>query len=95
MTTQTVEPTLPRYAESCLDAFSTSVLASLGVPGEPNPLRLEPAQRVCVLLIDGLGWDLLSAHPAAAPFLSELAMTAAPVPSRLATRIAPVVVSAQ
>ena len=79
MTIQTVEPTLPRYAESCLDAFSTSVLASLGVPGEPNPLRLEPAQRVCVLLIDGLGWDLLSAHPAAAPFLSELAMTAAPL----------------
>jgi len=26
-----------------------------------------------------LGWDLLSAHPAAAPFLSELAMTAAPL----------------
>jgi type I phosphodiesterase/nucleotide pyrophosphatase len=79
MTTQTVEPTLPRYAESCLDALSTSVLASLGVPGERNPLRLEPAERVCVLLIDGLGWDLLSAHPAAAPFLSELAMTAAPL----------------
>ena len=79
MTTQTIEPTLPRYAESCLDAFSTSMLASLGVPGEPNPLRLAPAERVCLLLIDGLGWDLLSAHPAAAPFLSELAMTAAPL----------------
>ncbi len=79
MTTQTIEPTLPRYAESCLDAFSTSMLASLGVPGEPNPLRLAPAERVCMLLIDGLGWDLLSAHPAAAPFLSELAMTAAPL----------------
>jgi len=79
MTTQTVEPTLPRYAESSLDALSTSILASLGVPGEPNPLRLEPAERVCMLVVDGLGWDLLSAHPAAAPFLSELAMTAAPL----------------
>jgi hypothetical protein len=92
MTTQTAEPTLPRYAESCLDAFSTSVLASLGVPGEPNPLRFEPTERVCVLLVDGLGWELLSAHPAAAPFLSELAMTAAPLtagfPATTATSMA-------
>ncbi|HEX6934655.1 MAG TPA: nucleotide pyrophosphatase/phosphodiesterase family protein [Streptosporangiaceae bacterium] len=79
MTTQTVEPTLPRYAESSLDALATSVLASLGVPGEPNPLRLPDAERVCLLLVDGLGWELLSAHPAAAPFMSELAMTAAPL----------------
>jgi hypothetical protein len=34
---------------------------------------------VCVLLVDGLGWELLRAHPAAAPFLSEIAMTAAPL----------------
>jgi Type I phosphodiesterase / nucleotide pyrophosphatase len=79
MTTQTVEPTLPRYAESSLDALATSMLASLGVPGEPNPLQLPDAERVCLLLVDGLGWELLSAHPAAAPFLSELAMTAAPL----------------
>lgn len=79
MTTQTVEPTLPRYAESSLDALATSVLASLAVPGEPNPLQLAEAERVCLLLVDGLGWELLSAHPAAAPFLSELAMTAAPL----------------
>ncbi len=79
MTTQTVEPTLPRYAESSLDALATSVLASLSVPGEPNPLQLPEAERVCLLLVDGLGWELLSAHPAAAPFLSELAMTAAPL----------------
>jgi len=79
MTTQTLEPTLPRYAESSLDALATSVLASLGVPGEPNPLQFAPADRVCVLLVDGLGWELLSEHPAAAPLLSELAMTASPL----------------
>jgi hypothetical protein len=79
MTTQTVEPTLPRYSESSLDALATSMLASLGVPGEPNPLQLPATERVCLLLVDGLGWELLSAHPAAAPFLSELAMTAAPL----------------
>jgi hypothetical protein len=79
VTAQTTEPTLPKYQESALDALATSVLASLGVPGEPNPLRLAPAERVCLLLIDGLGWELLRAHPAAAPFLSEIAVTAAPL----------------
>ena len=39
MTAQTIEPTLPRYSESSLDALATSVLASLGVRGEPNPLK--------------------------------------------------------
>jgi hypothetical protein len=79
MTTQTVEPTLPRYARSSLDALATSVLASLGVPGEPKPLRLDRAERVCLLLIDGLGWELLRAHRAAAQFLAELAATSAPL----------------
>jgi Type I phosphodiesterase / nucleotide pyrophosphatase len=92
MTTQTIEPTLPRYAESSLDALATSILASLGVPGEPNPLQLAPAERVCLVLIDGLGWDLLSTHQAAAPFLSELAMTSAPLtagfPATTATSLA-------
>jgi hypothetical protein len=79
MTTQTVEPTLPKYAESSLDAAATSVLASLGVPGEPNPLQLAEAEQVCLLLVDGLGWELLRSYPAAAPFLSELAMASAPL----------------
>jgi Type I phosphodiesterase / nucleotide pyrophosphatase len=92
MTTQTIEPTLPRYAESSLDALATSVLASLGVPDEPNPLQLAPAERVCLLVVDGLGWELLRAHPAAAPFLSELAVSAVPLtagfPATTATSLA-------
>jgi hypothetical protein len=68
-------PALPRYGEETLADLACSVLASLGVPGEPNPLRLGPASRVCLLVIDGLGWNLLREHPAAAPFLSELAVT--------------------
>jgi len=92
VTTQALEPTLPRYAEASLDALGTSVLASLGVPGEANPLQLAPAARVCLLLVDGLGWELLRAHPAAAPFLSELAVTAAPLtagfPATTATSLA-------
>jgi Type I phosphodiesterase / nucleotide pyrophosphatase len=68
-------PTLPRYGEAALSDLGCSVLASLGVPGEPNPLQLPAARRACLLVIDGLGWELLREHPAAAPFLSELAMT--------------------
>src|SRR5450432_412371 len=48
------------------------VLASLGVDDSPNPLGLAPTRRACLLIVDGLGWELLRAHQAAAPFLSEL-----------------------
>jgi Type I phosphodiesterase / nucleotide pyrophosphatase len=68
-------PCLPRYGEASLADLACSVLATLGVPGEPNPLGLPAAERVCLLVIDGLGWELLRDHPAEAPFLSGLAMT--------------------
>lgn len=63
----------PRYGEATLADLSTSVLASLGVPGEANVLGLPELPRACVLLIDGMGWELLRAHPEDAPFLSSLA----------------------
>lgn len=72
-------PLTPRYGESSLADLATSVLASLGVRGEPDPLGLPAASRVCLLVVDGLGWELLREHPAAAPFLSELAMSARPL----------------
>ncbi len=65
-------PVLPRYGESSLADLGSSVLWSLGAGGEPGPLALPAADRVCVLVVDGLGWELLREHPAAAPFLSEL-----------------------
>ncbi|KOG54795.1 phosphodiesterase, partial [Streptomyces varsoviensis] len=49
-----------------------AVAAGLEVPGLTSGLQLEPADRVCVFLIDGLGWELLKAHPAEAPFLHSL-----------------------
>jgi hypothetical protein len=73
-----VPPTLPRYGEGSLADLATSLLASLGVGG-PNPLGLPPAARVCLLVVDGLGWELLRDHQAAAPFLSELSMTGRPL----------------
>ena len=74
-----VAPTLPPYGEATLADLSTSILASLGVAGEANPLNLAAADRVCLLVVDGLGWELLRDNQAAAPFLSELAMTARPL----------------
>lgn len=35
-------------------------------------LAIEPARAAALLLIDGLGWELLRAHPADAPFLASL-----------------------
>ena len=75
MTTEPVTaPSVPNYGTGSLPDLACSILASLGVPGEPNPLHLPPTGRACLLIVDGLGWELLRDHPAAAPFLSELAM---------------------
>ncbi|MEO3784475.1 nucleotide pyrophosphatase/phosphodiesterase family protein [Actinocorallia sp. B10E7] len=63
----------PRYGEAALADLSASVLASLGVPGGANVLGLPELPRACVLLIDGMGWELLREHPGDAPFLSSLA----------------------
>jgi hypothetical protein len=68
-------PLLPGYGKSTLAELSQSVLASLGIPGEDNVLGLPRASRVCLLVVDGLGWELLKAHRTAAPFLSGLAET--------------------
>jgi predicted AlkP superfamily pyrophosphatase or phosphodiesterase len=62
-----------RYGESSLADVLPSALAALGVAGERNVLAVEPAECVVVLLVDGLGWQLLRAHRAEAPFLSSLA----------------------
>jgi predicted AlkP superfamily pyrophosphatase or phosphodiesterase len=54
-----------------------SVLAALGVPGEAAPIPLDLPDRVAVLLIDGMGLELLRAHPTHAPFLHSLLPTGA------------------
>jgi len=50
-----------------------SLLAALGVPGCGNVLALPEARSAGVLLVDGLGWELLAEHAADAPVLTELA----------------------
>ncbi len=60
---------LPRYGRGSLADLVPSLLSALDVPGVANPLGLEPADRVCLLMIDGLGRELLEANQARAPFL--------------------------
>jgi hypothetical protein len=65
-------PSVPRYGSGALSDLAPSLLAALGVPDGQDVLGLPRAPRVCVLLIDGLGWELLRSHPEEAPYLSSL-----------------------
>ncbi|HVE26826.1 MAG TPA: alkaline phosphatase family protein, partial [Sporichthya sp.] len=60
------------YGSAALPDLLPSVLGELGVPGEAGPLALDLPSRVAVLLIDGLGLNLLRSHAAQAPYLSSL-----------------------
>jgi len=62
----------PRYGAQSLADLMPSVLHALGVPGGRDLLSLRPGRRVAVLLLDGLGWELLCRHPEHAPFLCSL-----------------------
>ncbi|MDJ1130853.1 alkaline phosphatase family protein [Streptomyces iconiensis] len=63
---------VPRYGSGALSDLLPSVAAGLGVPGMESGLTLEPADRACVFLVDGMGWEALRAHPDEAPFLTSL-----------------------
>jgi Type I phosphodiesterase / nucleotide pyrophosphatase len=64
------EPQLPGYGTRSLAEVFPSAIAAL--TGEPGPLAVPPARAVAVLLVDGLGHELLHAHAADAPFLAGL-----------------------
>jgi hypothetical protein len=63
-------PPLPRYGEASLADLVPSLLAALDARGFFNRLGFDPADRVCLLMIDGLGWELLEANRENAPFLN-------------------------
>jgi hypothetical protein len=72
-----VPPAVPpagliRYGSAALADVLPSALGSLGVAAA-NPLGLAPSSCVVVLLVDGLGWNLLRANADCAPFLNALA----------------------
>ncbi|MGK5498728.1 alkaline phosphatase family protein [Streptomyces sp. URMC 125] len=66
---------VPCYGEASLADLLPAITAGQGVPGMSSGLALEPADRACVFLVDGMGWELLRAHPDEAPFLTSLLPT--------------------
>lgn len=85
-------PPAPAYGQNSVAEVLTSAAAALGIPGFNNRLSLSSAQRICVVLVDGLGAALLKRRGGHAPFLRR-AMDSAPVlssafPSTTATSLA-------
>jgi len=72
-----LRPVAPGYGRASLAEVLPGVLATLGVPGLPDPLGLAGAlagvRRVAVLLVDGLGYHQLGTAAPAAPTLAEVA----------------------
>ncbi|AEW96983.1 MULTISPECIES: alkaline phosphatase family protein [Streptomycetaceae] len=66
----------PRYGTASLADLLPALTAPHAVPGvAATGLELPGADRNCVFLVDGMGWELLRAHPDEAPFLTSLLAT--------------------
>ena len=77
-------PFLPAYGKGTLAEVLPSMAAALGVAGFDDTLGLARHDDVTaagVLLVDGLGAELLAAHAADAPVLTELARTSRTITS--------------
>lgn len=87
-----MKPLVPRYGAASLANVVPAILAGLDVPGMTDVIGVPGSARVCLLLVDGLGWELLRSHEADAPFLSSLAAGREPItagfPATTATSIA-------
>ncbi|AZK96930.1 MULTISPECIES: alkaline phosphatase family protein [Streptomyces] len=67
---------VPEYGSGSLADLLPTLAAGLGVPGFTAAIsELVPADRVCVFLIDGLGWEQIRNHPEHAPYLHSLLHT--------------------
>lgn len=86
------EPFLPRYGDTTLCEVMPSIAAHLGVRGyQADPLGLPSADRYVVVLVDGLGWQLVRSRVRELDYLADLLGDARPitsaVPSTTATSL--------
>ncbi|TQJ61542.1 type I phosphodiesterase/nucleotide pyrophosphatase [Arthrobacter sp. SLBN-83] len=65
-------PPAPAYGHRSIAEVLTSAAASLGVEGFTNTLALPAAAKVCIVLADGLGRNLLKQKAAHTPFLRSV-----------------------
>ena len=64
---------LPEYGARSLAEVLPALLGALGVPGPARRAsRSPPVRAAALLLVDGLGTELLRRHAADAPFLAGL-----------------------
>jgi hypothetical protein len=82
----------PAYGAGALSDVTPGVLTALDVPGGSEVLGLPEARHIVLLLIDGMGWNLLHTYAEEAPFLAGLAgrSITAGFPSTTATSLASV-----
>jgi hypothetical protein len=66
------EPVVPRYDRSSLNAVLPGAAGALGIETGLPAVRLPAGCRVCVVLVDGLGDELLRECADSAPFLASL-----------------------
>mgnify|MGYP001105624079 CR=1 FL=1 len=65
---------MPEYGRRSFAEVLPAAIAALGGPAaSPSGLSLPRSRAVALLLVDGLGHELLRAHAAEAPFLASLA----------------------
>ncbi len=65
-------PAAPPYGSKTIAELLPSAAAALGVPGFENHLGLPAANRIAVVMVDGLGKALLRARGGHAPFLRKI-----------------------
>ncbi|MGW7314964.1 alkaline phosphatase family protein [Streptomyces sp. NPDC054854] len=64
---------VPHYGTGSLADLLPTLAAGQGVPGLAAGIaELTPADRNCVFLVDGMGWEQIKAHPDEAPYLTSL-----------------------
>ncbi|MFJ7590472.1 alkaline phosphatase family protein [Streptomyces sp. NPDC097617] len=64
---------VPEYGTGSLADLLPTLAAGQGVPGFTAAIpELTPADRNCVFLVDGMGWEQIKAHPDEAPYLTSL-----------------------
>ncbi len=70
---------LPRYGEAALADLVPALMHALGADEFPDPIGLDPVSSAALLVIDGLGFELLRDRAASAPFLAGTALRAVPL----------------